>query len=382
MDLRIERATPNDVMSLLGLYTLVYGRTYPLAIGTNPTVMLSVIKNPDHLWLVVRDERDQVIASLVAEQDVLHKIGRLQALVVHPDHRRLNLGSKLAEEMVRITLGPDGILNSLYTTTRTVSIGPQAIFLNLGFVPLGVFPNAHRVKEYETLTLLARFREGVLAARPHYKSIPEKISPILEILNALLPEGEKRAIETCNQLPKVSSDQDHEYEIIYAPDFVKRKFFNDFQDPYDRFYPFHEPNLLASAKGGGPEIYAYYSQEDGYCTIIGGATPFWSLNPSINSLIRQLLGFGVSYIEMLMSLQNTDSLKVLLDHQFLPSAVYPAMTSFNGELEDFVLLSRTAEPLNFRGMAVDHRLKPYIDQFVRLWSQMHFETLEVIGAKS
>lgn len=381
MDLRIDRATAKDIPALLGLYGLVYGRTYPLAIGTDPAVMLSVIENCDHLWLVVRDEHNQLIASLVAEQDLMNKIGRLQALVVHPDHRRLNLGSKLAQEMVLRTLGADGLLNSLYTTTRTVSIGPQAIFLNLGFLPLGVFPNAHRVKEYETLTLLAKFRDGVLESRPQAAEVPEKISPILQVLNSLLAPSEQRVIQTCNKPPRVSTDKEHEFEIIYAPDFVKRKFLVDFTDPYDRFYPFHEPNLLISAKGGGPEIYAYFSQQDGYCTIVGGAEPFWSLSPSVDTLVRQLLSFGASYVETLMSLKNTDSLKVLLEHQFLPSAVYPAMTCLNGELQDFVLLSRTAEPLNFRGMSVDHRLKPYLDQFVKLWSQMHFETMEVIGER-
>jgi hypothetical protein len=48
-------------------------------------------------------------------------------------------------------------------------------------------------------------------------------------------------------------------------------------------------------------------------------------------------------------------------------------------MQDFVLLSRTAEPLNFRGMAIDRRFKPYIDQYVRQWSQTYFEAMEVIG---
>jgi hypothetical protein len=382
MSFRIEPATLDDIAALLGLYGLVYGSTYPLAIGTDPEVMGSVIQNPNHLWLVVRTESNQVIASLVAEQDVFNKIGRLQALVVHPDHRRLNLGSKLAEEMVLRTLGPDGTMNSLYTTTRTVSIGPQNIFLNLGFLPLGIFPNAHKVKEYETLTLLAKFREGVLESRAALPEVPQKLAPIFDVLNSLLTPLQKREIKISATPAKIPTDKEFEFELIYAPDFVRRRFFAAFPNPQDRFYPFHVPNLLISSKGSGPELYAYFGQQDGYCTIVGSTEPIWSLGLSMDSMVRQLMDFGVSYIETLIALKEADSLKMLLEHQFIPSAVYPAMTTLGGELQDFVLLSRTAEPLNFRGMAIDRRFKLYIDQFVRQWSQTHFEAMEVVGEKS
>jgi GNAT superfamily N-acetyltransferase len=377
--MRIEPATVNDIVPLLGLYNLVYGSTYPLAIGTDAAVMRAVITNPDDLWLVVRSEQNEIIASLVAEQDMQNKIGRLQALVVHPEHRRLNLGSKLAEEIVRRTLGAEGSMNSLYTTTRTLSIGPQNIFLNLGFLPLGLFPNAHRVKEYETLTLLGKFRDGVLAERPALPAVPEKLLPILTVLNSLVPTEQKRAIQISATPPRASGAPEHEFELIYAPDFVRRRFISTFSDPQERFYPFHEPNLLISAKGGGPELYAYFGKQDGYCTIVAGTETFWQLAPSIDAMVRQLLDFGVSYIETLLPIFKTDSLKVLLEHQFIPSAVYPAMTVVQGAMQDFVLLSRTAEPLNFRGMAIDRRFKPYIDQYVRQWSQTYFEAMEVIG---
>ena len=51
----------------------------------------------------------------------------------------------------------------------------------------------------------------------------------------------------------------------------------------------------------------------------------------------------------------------------------------HGRTHDFVVLSRTMEMLNFQGMEVDRAFKPFIDQYVALWKEMHFETLEVFN---
>ena len=37
-------------------------------------------------------------------------------------------------------------------------MGVQRIFLRDGFIPLGLFPDAHKLKNYETLTLFAKFQ--------------------------------------------------------------------------------------------------------------------------------------------------------------------------------------------------------------------------------
>ena len=83
-------------------------------------------------------------------------------------------------------------------------------------------------------------------------------------------------------------------------------------------------------------------------------------------LMLQLRDFGVAYLEILMAINNVLSLEALLDINFLPSAIYPAMLEYQGGLMDLVLMSRTMEPLNFRGIQIEKSFKPYIDQYVNL----------------
>jgi hypothetical protein len=55
------------------------------------------------------------------------------------------------------------------------------------------------------------------------------------------------------------------------------------------------------------------------------------------------------------------------------------MMSRDGVPMDFVVMSRTVEPLNFRGITIDSSFKPYMDQYVELWKKMHLDTLEVFN---
>ena len=65
--------------------------------------------------------------------------------------------------------------------------------------------------------------------------------------------------------------------------------------------------------------------------------------------------------------------------QFLPSALYPAMREYDGKTYDHVIMTHSIEPLDFRGMAIEKAFKPYVDQYVALWKQMHLDSLEVFN---
>jgi hypothetical protein len=44
---------------------------------------------------------------------------------------------------------------------------------------------------------------------------------------------------------------------------------------------------------------------------------------------------------------------------------------------DYIIMSRSMEPLDFRGMAIDSSFKPFVDQYVDLWKKMYLDTLEI-----
>jgi hypothetical protein len=301
-------------------------------------------------------------------------------LVVDPAYRKQRLASKLVHEGTDRLLGVDGPVNSIYTTTRTNSVGVQLIFLRDGFLPLGIFPNAHKLGRYETLTLFAKFRPGVLERRKQVENVPRRLLPILGVLSA--EHGIACHAQAAPTLPRAGHDEGAalEFEFIDAPEFVRRKFQSDVSNPYDRFYPFHTPNFLMVSKDGAAEIYAYFSKSDRYCAITSLNVPVYELAGRLGRLLDQLKEMGISYIELLMGLEHTRSIDAALQAGFLPSAIYPAMLEDeSGATQDFVVLSRTMEMLDFRGMEVDRAFKPYIDQYVTLWKERHLEALEVFS---
>ncbi|OFZ21480.1 MAG: hypothetical protein A2X94_08200 [Bdellovibrionales bacterium GWB1_55_8] len=381
MPFSIESAYLADINELLKLYFVVYGNSYPLSYN-DPKVMADTISSVDHNWLVARDKATGAIAgSVVFDLDPINKVGKVAALVVHPDYRKQSVGSTLVSVGGRDLISEAGPLNTLYTTTRTLSVGPQLTFLRDGYLPLGIFPNAHRLREFETTTLLAKFKPGVLERRRRPERIPRKLAKIYEVLHAQLGVTESQELTDRDEWTPAPAAPELEFELVFAPDYVLRRFNEAFKDPYDRFYPFHLPNLLMASKNGEVEIYAYFSKVDGYCAIVALDQPVYTLEGRLRGLLRLLRGFGVSYLEVLMGVEHTRSLETLLQSQFLPVAIYPAMREVDGAMHDFVVLSRTMEPLNFRGMEIEKRFKPYVAQYIELWKDMYLNTLEIFNER-
>ncbi len=380
-NLVMRRATINDIQDLLTLYFTIYGSNYPLALGTDRVAMQKIIQQKDSLWLIVEDiEKKSLCASSVFEVDTFFKIARAEGFVTHPYYQSKGLASVMLNHASDYLMKDNKIVNSIYATTRTLSIGPQLVFVKNKFKPLGIFPNAHRLTNYETLTLMAKHDPEVLKKRSRVEEVPEALGPILK--------ASEKYIKSQYPLPKLlkavkpkPSGEYLEFEIILAPTFVKRKFAQTFTDPYDIFYPFHEPNLLLTAKNGEVDIYGYLSKSDGYCALITATEPFYCMAGRLRPLLQQLSDYGVSYVEILMAMDSILSLETLLDVNFLPSAIYPAMLEDKGQFRDLVLMTRSMEPLNFRGMQIEKSFKPYIEQYIDLWKQMHLDVLGVFDDK-
>jgi N-acetylglutamate synthase-like GNAT family acetyltransferase len=377
---KLTKATVGDVDEIINLYRLVYGRKYPISYGTDPELLANAILDEEtHLVIVARDQTQNVITgALITEIDKENKIGKLVGLVVHPSFQKNKIGNHLVIHVSEYFLEKGKEINSLYATTRTVSPGPQRVFIKNNYLPLGIFPNAHRLSQYETVTLFAKFRIGLLEKRKAHEEVSASLIPIYQILKNLVPELTiPKGIPVA--IPEVLPvSEAWEFEIIRAPNYVLRKFLETFPDPKDRFFPFHTPNMLIADKKGKIEIFAYFSKRDGYCTLIKSTKPISELSASLTSLYMQLDDIGVSYIEVLINVKLTPFIEPLLVGQFVPSAIYPAMREIDGKFEDYIVLSRTMEPLNFRGMSVISQFKPFIDLYVDTWKQINLDSIEVI----
>ena len=384
-EIKIQNANISDVDEIINLYRSVYGRKYPISYGTDPDLLKKSIEDDvTHMCLIARDEKNKIIAGvLIVEIDSFNKIGKLVGLVVHPTYQRHKVGNSLVEFVGDFFLKKDTRLNSLYATTRTVTVGPQMIFIKNNYLPLGIFPNAHRLHQYETVTLFAKFRENILEKRKPEAMAPTCVMPLYSILKDLVPQISLPKPQDLKPINFKEGAEDWEFEIIRAPNYVLRRFHESFPDPKDRFFPFHTPNMLISEKKGRIDIFAYFSKRDGYCTLIKSTRPISDLNGKLTPLYMLLDDIGVSYIEVLVNIKQTPLIETLIGGQFLPSAIYPAMREINNNFEDYVVMSRTMEPLNFRGMAVVAPFKPFIDQYVEAWKQVNLDTIEVIyGSKT
>lgn len=381
-DIVLKFAEPSEVDQIIKIYQLIYGKTYPISYGNDPELLARAVQSRDtHCVLIAKDlKKNLAVGALILEKDLFNKIGSLVGLVVLPEYRNLRIAHHLVEMQTNLHLEFQNEINSLYATTRTVNVGPQVVFHKNSFLPLGILPNAHRLARYETVTLFAKFREGILEKRKRVANLSPKVIPLYQIVKNLVPKLEMPTLEASPvELDGVVIEEDWDYEVIQAEHYVKRKFLETYPEPSDRFYPFHEPNILVADKKGRVEIFAHFSKRDGYCTIIKSSIPLFLLHGHFTSLYLQLHDIGVTYLEVLVNAKAKRSIEALLKASFLPSAIYPAMREIKDNFEDYIVMSRTMEPLNFKGMAIISQFKPYIDQYVDLWKKLNLDSLEIVN---
>lgn len=377
----LERATRNDAINMMELYRLVYGNSYPIIYGNDHEYLIQAIENSQtHLIVVVRDtDKNRIVGILIAELDHYFKIGKLVGLLVHPLYQKHKIGKYLVEYITEELLTNSDAYHSLYATTRTISIGPQIVFAKNKYSALGIFPNAHRLKRYETVTLFAYYKKDLLKNRNPPVKVLNSLQPLYEAVGKNLKNFKMPLFIDQNEIVTTSDEKiEVDFEIIRAPYYVNRRFKEHFPNKEASFFPFHQPNMLISDKSGKIEIFAYFSKKDGYCTLIKSTRPIHELNFNWTSLYMQLDDLGVSYIETLLPVSMHEAIGMLVNDHFVPSALYPAIREINGELIDYVILSRTMEPLNFEGMAILSAFRPFIDQYVEAWKKHNLDTIEVV----
>ncbi len=382
-EIEIKKAITEDVNQMLNLYRIVYGKRYPISYGIDPDLLTAAIGNSEtHLCLVAKDiTKNIVTGAVIVEIDQYNKIGKIVGLVVNPKYKNKKIGQTIVQYVTTLLLEQHKLLNSLYATTRMVEAGVQVIFLKNNYLPLGIFPNAHRLNQYETVSLFAKYRSGILENRESLPNVSKSLMPLYLSTKKLVPTLSIPKPLDEPSITKLDIDQEWDFEIIQATSYVYRKYLERFPDMNDRFFPFHSPNMLIADTTGRIEIFAYFSKSDGYCTLIQSTTPISDLRTHLSSLYMQLDDIGVSYLEVLVNVKHSIFIDTLLRGQFLPCALYPAMRERNNLYEDYVVMSRSMEPLNFRGMAILSPFKPFVDQYVDAWKKANLDSIEVIYEK-
>lgn len=376
IDALIERAAPADIAELRQLYYAVYGPHYPTALGTDPAEMARLIQDPHTLWLIARCPRTGALAgSAAVHSEPGSRIGRLEGLAVHPDQRGSGLAGRLTEALCARVFTA-GSLDSVYATVRTVSAGPQRVVARNGFSPLGILPNAVDLSSRESLALYARHSPGVLDRRAPVAEVPACLAPLLRTVEASLGVSYAATRATAPR-PAPAQPATAPLEMIDAPAFVRRRFRERFPDTGRWFYPLHTPNILLTPDDGSLEVYAYLNRTGGYCALVTAHPDPAAAAGWLEPVTRTLTRAGAGYVEALVPLEHHAALSAFATQGFIAGALYPAMRRDGDGFHDYVVMSRTTEHIDFRGVVVDAPLQPFLDSYVSAWASTYLPVREV-----
>lgn len=376
MTATISRAGRADIADLRQLYYAVYGPHYPTALGTDPAEMTRLTEDPHTLWLVARcSATGALVGSAAIHSEPGSRIGRLEGLAVHPEHRAGGLAGALTEALCAQMLD-QGRLDSVYATVRTVIAGPQRVVTRNGFRPVGILPNAVDLNSRESLALYARYSQGVLNRRIPVPEVPAPLAPLLRNVERSLGVS-YAGTEATAPVPAPPRPATARVEMIEAPAFVRRRFRERFPDSAQWFYPLHTPNVLLMPDDGGFEVYAYLNRTGRYCALVAAHPEPAAAAAWLEPLTQTLTRAGAGYVEALVPLGHHRAISAFLHQGFIPSALYPAMRPEGDGFHDYVVMSRTAEQIDFRGVVVDAPLQPYLDSYLSAWASTYLPTLEV-----
>ncbi|MFB8393901.1 GNAT family N-acetyltransferase [Streptomyces yangpuensis] len=372
----IAPATRADIAELRQLYYAVYGPHYPVALGTDPAEMALLMADPHSLWLIARCAATGALTGSAAiHGEAGSRIARLEGIAVHPEHRSSGLAAALTEALCAEMLDT-GRLDSVYATVRTVGSGPQRVVARNGFRPLGILPNAVDLSSRESLALYARHSPGVLDRRVPVTEVPAALLPLLRTAGDALGIGYPEVRAAAGRPRPAPGHQRgvERLEMIEAPAFVRRRFRERFPGAEGWFYPLHTPNVLLTPEDGRFEVYAYLNRAGGYCSLLTAHPDPAAAAAHLEPVTRALARAGAGYVEALVPLAHEEALSAFLAQGFVAGALYPAMRADGDGFHDYAVLSRSSERIDFRGVAVEPPLQPYLDCYASAWAAAHLPT--------
>jgi hypothetical protein len=373
----IRLARAKDAPSIIQLYHEIYDGTYPDPMMSEYARLEHALASEEYRWLVA-EEGDRLVGSVVYRVDRGNRLAKVFGALVEPAQRGHRLTEQMMEEGRLVLKRSDAPIEVIYATTRTVAAAPQKLTASLGYRRLGVFPNVHKTEKYETHCLTALFEPGALEKRFTAFRLHPKIATLYEIVRG---ECDLPALPIAASAPEIPGPrkpvQRLELETIDAPNFVRHRFLDERPTVQEHtwFFPFHEPNVVLTTPDQAVEIFAYYSETDKHCVLmgirdvheIGYATIF-------ANCCRELRNLGARYIEFIIRADEIQKVEVSLRARFVPSAYFPALQlSAAGHRFDYVVFSRSFEILDFQDLELEGVNRQYLREYFKTWKEISLD---------
>ena len=341
-ELIIHRADTSDSQKIRELYMKVYGNKYTLKEVTDPRRNFMVLSNPNNIWLL-SEVKGEIVGSVVALTDPHYGIGKLIGAVVLPPYRRYGILKRMMDIII-----PEAIkkVDVIYAITRTIDIAPQKTLKRYNFVPLGIFPNVRRLRDYETHLLFANFYNNALEKRVPPKFVITQVKRFLEIIREELPSledipkndnisipfsffSEREQVETLhgdivNHIFQERQEIDQRDEGVLEGDVKggRRRTAREYPRQLD-FFPFHTPNYYF--KGIDWEVFVHFNQEDSHAAIMRiSFKTLLDFSRALAWTIRKMDMIGARYLELVIDARYPALHKIAFFLGFLPSAYFPA----------------------------------------------------------
>lgn len=369
--MKVQLATEEDISQISQLYFDVYEGSYPDPLMKDFNLIRKFITSDSGFWFITKNEKNIVIASVLAAYDSENLVAKAFGAVVRNEYRAQGIMEDLLGYGINWLRENTAGVDVIYSTTRTVNEAAQTLTEKLGFKKLGIFPNAHRTNDYETHCLAAIVYPSALEKRNSNYQIHHEMESLYKIVagevglepkDALVPEQPSKVLVSPGEL-----------EVVNSPKFVSYRYKNlkaekklEFE-----FFPFHQPNLMIITPDQSIELFCHLSPVDGYCVIVGGKMPgnlnFSELFLSANKLLRNA---GARYIEVIARADRPKILESILRAKFIPCGFFPAFQMVNGKRHDFVVFSRSFEIFDFQNVKLKGLNQVYLEEYFQAWKRM------------
>jgi N-acetylglutamate synthase-like GNAT family acetyltransferase len=370
-EFQFASAEVSDTAEIIGLYNISYEGQYPELVFTSYQLLKNEILRKNKKLFVARDEDQNVVACISFLYDPYNRIAKAGSAVVSKEAQGKNLTRKLIEYGVDDIQATTKGIALLYITTRTVHRIAQHLTDNMGFKKLGIFPNAHKTKDYETHVLGGLYFEG---ANDHRYSDFKQHPRVMPIFNIAKDECDLPEMEIATDLQlKNFHDEPPVLEFIHAKEFVKTSYDKAKKNKEIElgFFPFHEPSTLITSPDGAIQVFASINKIDNQCVIIGfkidHKVSFTSLFLKVSSMLRDL---GVRYIEMIARANRLNIIEKIIQAKFIPCGYVPSFQLEVDKRYDYVVFSKSFEILEFNNIELTGVSNLYLKEYIKTWSEI------------